>query len=263
MNYLVMECHPSYAIVLDEEGRFLAVANLQYEVGQRVSHVVEISTEKEKPKKKNRFLPLLSMAAALVLIVTMFFKQSQPVLAGSIYLSINPDVRIDVDREDRVISVQGENADGKKLIEAYDPGHKESGIVIDELIDRSMEQGYLEESGNVAIHIEGEDAEWKKSAKRTLKDHLTAGRATTHHLTISFDDDDDDKQIQEEDIQIIIPIEQPKIEEHRPPKEEYSPPVTQREEYMDDDDDDEDDDYEDDEDDDYEDNDDDDDDDDD
>ena len=30
MKYLVMECHPAYAVVLDEEGRFLKVSNLNY-----------------------------------------------------------------------------------------------------------------------------------------------------------------------------------------------------------------------------------------
>ena len=32
MKYLVMETHPAYAVVLDEEGRFLKAANLQYQV---------------------------------------------------------------------------------------------------------------------------------------------------------------------------------------------------------------------------------------
>lgn len=27
MSYLVMECHPGYAVLLDEEGRFLKAAN--------------------------------------------------------------------------------------------------------------------------------------------------------------------------------------------------------------------------------------------
>ena len=30
MKYLVVECGLSYAVVLDEEGRFLKVANLHY-----------------------------------------------------------------------------------------------------------------------------------------------------------------------------------------------------------------------------------------
>ena len=33
MKYLVMESEPGYAIVLDEEGRFLRVANRGYAVG--------------------------------------------------------------------------------------------------------------------------------------------------------------------------------------------------------------------------------------
>ena len=33
MNYLVMETHPAYAVLLDEEGRFLKAANLRYQVG--------------------------------------------------------------------------------------------------------------------------------------------------------------------------------------------------------------------------------------
>ena len=36
MSYLVMECHPGYAVLLDEEGRFLKAANLRYEIGQTV-----------------------------------------------------------------------------------------------------------------------------------------------------------------------------------------------------------------------------------
>ena len=36
MNYMVMECHPSYAVLLDEEGRFLKAANLHYKTGQIV-----------------------------------------------------------------------------------------------------------------------------------------------------------------------------------------------------------------------------------
>ena len=42
MEYLVMECHESYAVVLDSRGRFLKVANLRYEVGQELDAVVEL-----------------------------------------------------------------------------------------------------------------------------------------------------------------------------------------------------------------------------
>ena len=49
MSYLVMECHPGYAVLLDEEGRFLKAANLRYEIGQTVYDPVLM---KETPEKK-------------------------------------------------------------------------------------------------------------------------------------------------------------------------------------------------------------------
>ena len=49
MSYLVMECHPGYAVLLDEEGRFLKAANLRYETGQTVYDPVLM---KETPERQ-------------------------------------------------------------------------------------------------------------------------------------------------------------------------------------------------------------------
>ena len=40
MEYLVMECGLSYAVVLDQDGRILKVPNLGYTVGQSLKDVV-------------------------------------------------------------------------------------------------------------------------------------------------------------------------------------------------------------------------------
>ena len=67
MSYMVMECHPAYAVVLDENGRFLKVANLNYQVGQTVPSVLEMS-----PPKKPAFKAIwasVSAAACLGLLV--------------------------------------------------------------------------------------------------------------------------------------------------------------------------------------------------
>ena len=48
MSYLVMEVHPAYAVVLDEEGRFLKAANLRYQVGDTVRDIVELRHPREK-----------------------------------------------------------------------------------------------------------------------------------------------------------------------------------------------------------------------
>ena len=43
MKYLIMECHMAYAVVLDEDGRFLKAANMDYEVGQTVDTIMAVS----------------------------------------------------------------------------------------------------------------------------------------------------------------------------------------------------------------------------
>ena len=65
MNYLVMEVHPAYAVVLDEEGRFLKAANLRYQVGDTVQHIVEL----HRPRKKRPalWMPLSGLAGLAAL----------------------------------------------------------------------------------------------------------------------------------------------------------------------------------------------------
>ena len=59
MSYLIMECAASYAVALDEEGRFVKVPNLGYEVGQRLDDVVMLeaevlSFEQARPRRARR-----------------------------------------------------------------------------------------------------------------------------------------------------------------------------------------------------------------
>ena len=66
MTYLVMECHPSYAIVLDNEGRMIKAANLGYQEGQVVGEIIARQT----PKAPILFrLAPLAAAACLCLAV--------------------------------------------------------------------------------------------------------------------------------------------------------------------------------------------------
>ena len=49
MKYLVMELHPAYAVLLDEQGRFLKAANLGYSVGQQVEKPVLLRSPRLLP----------------------------------------------------------------------------------------------------------------------------------------------------------------------------------------------------------------------
>ena len=104
MSYLVMECHPGYAVLLDEEGRFLKAANLHYEVGQTVYHPVLMKETPEKKRHAIRWVSgIVAAAACFLLFFGFFYYQNYLKPYSFIYLTINPEVQMDLNRQGTVV----------------------------------------------------------------------------------------------------------------------------------------------------------------
>ncbi len=205
MKYMVMECHRAFAVVLDEDGRFLKVANMHYEVGETVT---EVFVMKVQPKKKqHRWVFSLTAAAACVLLVISFFFQTGYAAYASVYLTINPEIRIDVDREDVVLGLEAMNEDGTALLSGYEYRKKKLNVVMDELVDRAIEMNYLQEGGTVSLRLDAQDETWiashKESMGTDLERHLTDKLTVTVEITtkvpaqstpVQTEDDDDDNE---------------------------------------------------------------------
>lgn len=159
MSYIVMECHPGYVILLDEEGRFLKAANLHYEVGQTISHPVMMHAEAFKQKKMIQFITsgAATIAACLLLFLGAGYYQSYMAAYSSIYLSINPEVQIDLNRHGMAVRLTGTNEDGRTLLEGYNGKGKDKVTIADELIDRAIEMGFLSEGGRISFSIDTPD----------------------------------------------------------------------------------------------------------
>lgn len=162
MTYLVMECHPSYAIVLDNEGRMIKAANLGYQEGQVVGEIIARQT----PKAPILFrLAPLAAAACLCLAVLgggAYGAYGMPY--GTVEVRINPDVKMSVSYMDRVVGLEGVNEDGKKLIDQVSYKGRDSEYMTGILVERAMEMGYLTEGGTVYVAASGGSERWK--AKR-------------------------------------------------------------------------------------------------
>lgn len=163
MSYLVMECHPAYVIVLDDQGRFLKAANLHYEVGQTLEQVVLME---EKPKRKRRWAPLAAAAACLCLMVLSGWRMMTPV--GTVRMQINPDVMISVNRWNYAVGLRGLNEDGEILAENVDYLGKKVDLLSDELADRAVELGYLSDGGRITLTVDSADEKWKVAAEELL-----------------------------------------------------------------------------------------------
>ena len=183
MSYLVMECHPGYVVLLDEEGRFFKAANLRYEVGQTVYKPVLM---KSAPAKRRHILGwtgsgLAAVAACFLLIFGWSYYQNYIQPYSSIYLTINPEIQMDLNRKGTVVKLTGTNEDGRTLLDGYDGKGKDKVTVVDELIDRAIDMGFLAEGGRVSFSIDSPDdalfQEYGVELRTEVTEHLD-GRIT-------------------------------------------------------------------------------------
>lgn len=171
MRYMVMETHQSYCVLLDNEGRFLKAANMGYQVGQRIGEAVLF--REAKPRGLSSRALVACAAAACLLLASGGLWRMETAVWGSVYLSINPQVRMDVNRSDKVMALTGLNADGAALAADIGYRRKDMDAVAEALVDRAIDMGYLHPGGQIAIELSGE-TDWEQAAGQRMEDRLEA-----------------------------------------------------------------------------------------
>ena len=174
MEYLVMETHPAYAVVLDINGAFRKVANLGYRVGDRVTDVVVM---KPAPSGVGLKKSLAVFAAAAACFCILFFGAYKPnyMAYGTVRMTINPDVLMTVSRTDRVIKLAGINSDGRTLISGYDFKGKSEDAVAAALMNRASQMGYLKDNGKVKLNISSKSSTWVSDMETDLSKSMDDG----------------------------------------------------------------------------------------
>ncbi|WP_459129144.1 anti-sigma-I factor RsgI family protein [Guggenheimella bovis] len=162
MTYLVMENHLSYSVVLSESGQFLKVANRGYEVGQKVTDVIVMPSFEYEPTprpkvsiKKWLWVPTLALIFTLV-FVTLFYVQVNTTYA-SVSLTISPSVRLELNRFGDVIRIVAEDEEAKAFVADYEFHKKPVDDVVNDLIDLSLEKGYITSETKVEVVVKSSD----------------------------------------------------------------------------------------------------------
>ena len=206
MSYLVMECHASYAVLLDEEGRLVKAANLHYQIGQTVeAPVIMREPEAAKVSRLPRKLGATVAAAACMMLLLLGYYQNYMAPYTAIALSINPSVLMELNRQGDVVDLEGLNDDGEDLLEGYRPASKDRLEVTDALIDRAIAMGYLSAGGYISIDIDTPDDARFQQYGVELRSNVTEHLAERFTVTVeikrhkapaaSEDDEDTDDQV--------------------------------------------------------------------
>ena len=172
MKYLVMETHPGYCILLDEEGRFLKAANRGYSVGDTVQEIVELRIPRPAWQPRRLAGGLGAVVGLAACLCFGYFGIYSPNFApyANVRLQINPDVEMTLSRSERVLRLEARNPDGAALLEGYDYAGKDAQVVAAELVGRARDQGYQAEA--VAITVTGGSEDWQQTEEAALTECL-------------------------------------------------------------------------------------------
>lgn len=161
MKYLVMERHESYVIVLDENGRFFKVANMDYAPGQTLTKIVPMEDIKAKRKRRWGFFALFIALVAVVGVSLWFFLFSGFFGApqgGLVYrFQMGGEIAVTCDSENNVTKVEGIDEEGKAIAENFDFNNKNMNSLSCELLEKAYSLGYLHKDSEIFVAIEGEE----------------------------------------------------------------------------------------------------------
>lgn len=215
-----MECAAGYAVALDEDGRFVRVPNLGYEVGQTVDDVV-LFDDDEAPeaapapvRRRPRLRLVAALAAAACLcaaVVGGAYVWQTPI--GTVRMRINPEMSMEVNRLDRVVGLSGENADGESLIEGMEFYGRTVDEVTDDLASRAEDQGFLADGGTIEIEVDSEDDEWKTATEDRLiielEVHLDHRVSVTEYGAAPVATEEEEPEEEVEPVEEPVPAPEP------------------------------------------------------
>ena len=153
---------------------------------------IEVPIPFARKKRKGLVFSLAVIALCIMAFAGVIFFNEHMTYA-SVYLSINPTVRIDLNKKDQVINVEGVNTDGTAMIENYNWDKKEIKTVVDELLDRAIEMGYLVEGGTIKLTLDSSHSDWIQNHRDSLNElvnrHLT-GLSSDMNIQVEMEEID-------------------------------------------------------------------------
>lgn len=167
MKVIIIEVNENVSTVLNDDGEFMEVSTQDgWQCGMEVEY--EMPKEEpvilEYPKKEKSFSPMriaviaVSVAACLFIAFSIQFLYSNlNTVTTYVEVSINPAVRISMNKNGKIISVDGINNDGTELISKLNNTNRISDE-LSQIINQAVDDGYFSsDNKQVSIVVSDDD----------------------------------------------------------------------------------------------------------
>ncbi|QCX33213.1 anti-sigma factor domain-containing protein [Caloramator sp. E03] len=167
---IVMDYDGKNAVLFTESGEFISIKTKEkLSIGQEYVY-----------KTKGKIIPkqfLIAASIILVLFLSFFYNLYYTVYA-SVTVSINPEIRLDINRFDRIINAVPLNEDAKKLLSEAKVKYKklDNGLII--IVNKAKEKKYINSEyyeGNpksIKLLVDGKNINLTKFYKEIKKQKL-------------------------------------------------------------------------------------------
>ena len=116
---IILEIKEKYSLILKDDATVVRIKNKEnMKVGEKIIFLEEDLYEfnKNRNTMKNKIIPILTVAAMLVLLVVPIVKNNT---TSGVYalmsIDINPSIEFELDQNKNIVNVYGVNDDGKSI----------------------------------------------------------------------------------------------------------------------------------------------------
>ena len=169
MKYMVMECHQAYAVLMDENSRFIHAANLHYKVGQVVTDPVIM--ESTAPSSRNiRMIVTAAAAACLVLFAGTGYRYYANNFRthSTIVISTEANITMELNSKGEVLSLKSDSESGREILKNYSGKGKDKTTVANEIIEIEKSKGLISDGNKVEFYVSSNDPDSVNSLRKEM-----------------------------------------------------------------------------------------------
>jgi hypothetical protein len=187
MEYIVMECHFSYAVLLDEDGKFYKAANRSYEVGQRVKDPVIVDVINASKRAKKRSILRLSVLLSVLLIVFLtVFAVFAHHRSTTVTLNIGEEITIESDFRGNVKDVSD-----RSLWDSVNSPSKKVWDLAASAVAEAYTEGKIAKDGRVNVNISAKDNDFGEEIGERIAHKVAVVLDPDASLTVAIYDGDE------------------------------------------------------------------------
>lgn len=199
MKYIVMECCKGYAVLMDEDGRYVFAANLNYEVGQTVTNPLIMEDKSANKRSAITMFRTVAAAAACIAVIALpcygYYAKNLKT-CSTVTLASDTAISMNLNSSGKVISLESDTEYGKKIIEKVDIKGKDEVEAANQIVEAELSEGYISAGDTVDVYIDGSSSKDYENIKSKLEEELPK-----HDIKVNIHDkkhpavkDDEDKK---------------------------------------------------------------------